>query len=424
MNTAFQFAILILLLLLSAFFSSSETALTTVNRIRMEALAQEGNRRAETVLRITDNRSKMLSTILIGNNIVNISATALSTSLAIRLFGNAAVSAATGILTVLVIIFGEIAPKNLAAVNAERLSLSFGGVILMTMRLLTPVIFVVEKMARGVVRLFGVDPDAKPSMTETELRALVNASEEDGVIERDEKDMINNVVDLQDTVAREIMIPRIDMTEVPVTASYDELIDVFRRHHFTRMPVFEDKAENVVGVVNVKDLLLTDRDHFDIRRVLLKPYFTYETKNISDLLDEMRLNSLNLVIVLDEYGNASGMITMEDVLEEIVGDIHDEYSDRDAEEITVIQEGREYSCLGSADIDDVNKATGLEMESEDYDTIGGYVIEHSDDKLPKVGECIVLEDGTRLIVEAVRKNRIMRVHIFLADPAQQETADA
>ncbi len=413
-------AVIVVLTFLSSFFSSAETALTAVNRIRIKGLADQGVHRAADVLSVTGNRPKMLNTVLVGNNLVNISLTAYTTAAAIRLFGNAAVGAATGILTVIIIIFGEITPKTAAAVESEKISLRCAPVIKALMVIFTPIIFISEGISRLLLRVLGIDPESRTAMTETELRAVVDASEVDGVIETDERDMINNVVDLQDTYAKEIMIPRIDMTAVPVTADFDELIDIFRSHRFTRMPVYEERMENIIGILNIKDLLVTGKDEFDLRETMSQPYFTYEMKNISDLLDEMQQNSLSIVIVLDEYGNASGMITLEDVLEEIVGDISDEYKGRDIEEITEISEGREYSCLGSTDIDDVNKTLGLNLTSDDYDTIGGFVIEHSDDELPKVGEYVDLEDGTKLVVEAVRKNRIMRVHIYLPGREPEE----
>ncbi len=415
MKYALDFVILAVLIALSAFFSSAETALTMVRKTSIRARAAEGNKRAETTMKILDQRSKMLTAILVGNNVVNLSASSLSTAFAMRLFGNAAIGVATGILTVVIILFGEITPKNAASVRAEELSLRDAPVIHAIMVVLTPVIFVLDHVSRGIEQVMGIDPDAKPSMTETELRALVDVSEEDGVIENDEKKMINNVVDLSDTLAREIMIPRIDMTSVPVESTFDELIETFRVHRFTRVPVYEGTTDHVVGILNMKDLLITSREGFSLEKIMREPYYTYEAKNISDLLDEMRLNSLSIVIVLDEYGAASGMITMEDVLEEIVGDMHDEYKGRDIEEITVIEPGREYSCLGSVDIDDLNKAIGTKLESEDYDTVGGYIIEHSEDRLPKVGEYIVTKDGAKMIVEAVKKNRILRVHIYLPE---------
>lgn len=418
-KTAVQLIILVILIALSAFFSSSETAFTTVSRIRLQSLAEDGNKRAGLALSIIDNRAKMLSTILIGNNIANIAASALTTAITISLLGDLAVGIATGILTVLILIFGEITPKTAAAVNAEQISLKTAPVIRFLMLVLTPVIFVVDLLAGGIMRLFGIDPDARRSMTEMELRTLVDVSKEDGVIENDEREMINNVVDLSDTYAREIMIPRIDVTAVPLSASFTDVVEVFRRHRFTRLPVYEDRQENIVGILNVKDLLLIPEKDFTVKKAMRPPCFTYEMKNISDLLDEMRLNSLSIVIVLDEYGDASGLISMEDVLEEIVGDIQDEYKGRDEKELTILTAGREYSCLGSMAIDDLNKATGLKLTSDDYDSVGGYVIEHSEDNLPKVGEFVISDEGARLVVEAVRRNRIMRVRIYMPETAEE-----
>ena len=283
-----QLASLMILLYLSGFFSGAETALTTVNLIRIRGLADEGNRRAKTILYITDRRAKMLSTILIGNNIVNIAATSLTTVLAISLFGSSSVGIVSGVLTLLVLIFGEITPKNMASANAERIALRDAGVILVLMTVLTPVIFVVDNISRMLLLLRGVDPDARPVMTETELRTLVNVSEEDGVIESDESHMISNVVDLVGTRAEEIMIPRIDMHEVPYDISYDGLIDYFREHRYTRLPVYKDRNDNIIGIIDVKSMLLVDQENFKLTDHIKEPYYTYEKKNISDLLDEMR----------------------------------------------------------------------------------------------------------------------------------------
>ena len=411
---------LLILVALSAFFSASETAYSSLNQIRLKSRADAGDKQAARVLMLSEHFDSLLSTILIGNNIVNISATALTTVVAINLFGNAYVGAATAVLTLLILIFGEITPKNMAAVNAEKISLEDAGIIRALMIIFRPVIFIIDKISRGILILRGVNPDARPSMTENELRTLVDVSQQEGVIEKDESEMINNVVDFGDTIAEEIMIPRIDVTAVPDDISYDGLIDVFREHRFTRLPVYRNKVDNVVGIINMKDLLVSERTSFSMENVMKEPYFTYEKKGISDLLDEMRLNSLSIVVVLNEYGAASGIITMEDILEEIVGDIHDEYKSRDAEEITEIAAGKEYSCLGSVSLDDLNDRTGLNLNSEEYDSIGGYVIEHSEDELPKVGEYVVTEEGAKLIVEAVRRNRIMRVHVYLPPAPEEE----
>ena len=421
MNDMADIGILILLLILSAFFSSAETALTAVNQIRIQALAEEGEKRAGKVLAVLKERQKMLSAILIGNNIVNLSASALATTLAMRVWGEPSVALATGILTILVLIFGEITPKTMAAVKAERFALRYSGAVYALMTLLTPVIVLVNAVSGVILRIMGIDPNERPAMTEEELRTLVSVSEKDGVIENEERQMINNVVDLDDTYAREIMIPRVDMIMVPVESTYEELIDIFRRNRYTRLPVYEDQIDNIVGILNMKDLLVTDPESFELRRVMRQPYFAYETKNISDLLDEMRRGSVSLVIVLDEYGATSGLITLEDVLEEIVGDIRDEYRGRDEEEIIEVVPGRKYSVLGSAALDDVNEATGLSLSSENYDSLGGYIIEHSEDNIPKAGEFVEEQDGTRLVVSLVRRNRIQRVMILMPEKDEADS---
>ncbi len=415
-----QAVILVILLMLSSFFSSAETALTTVNLIRIGVLAEEGNKKAKTVLAVTENRPKMLSTILIGNNIVNIAATSLTTVLTIRVFGSDAIGITSGLLTLFVLVFGEVTPKNIAAARAEELSLRYAGIIRFLMIILTPAIFLVNGCSRLILKLFRIDPNARQTITESELRTLVDVSEKEGVIESDESQMINNVIDLSDTRAEEIMIPRVDMTVVPIDISYQGLIEIFRRERYTRMPVYSERTDNIVGIINLKDLFLIDPESFSMERLMVKPVFTFATKNISDLLDEMREKSLSLVIVLDEYGAAIGLITMEDILEEIVGDIRDEYEGRDATEITELVPGKEFTCLGSADLDDVNEATGLALVPENFHTIGGYLIEHSEDNLPKVGEYVVTPEGAKLIVEAVHRNRIQRVHIYLPPKSEEE----
>lgn len=410
---ALQLGVLILLLLLSAFFSSAETALTTVNKIRIMSLAEQGSRRAQTVLKIRENSGKMLSAILIGNNIVNLSASSLTTTLSAKLFGSAAVGIATGILTLLVLIFGEITPKTLATLHAEKIALMYASVIYFLMKLLTPVIFIINHLSMIFLRLLRVDPNAKENqMTEHELRTIVDVSHEDGVIESDERQMIYNVVDFGDSSAKDIMVPRVDMVCVDIDSSYDEILQVFREERFTRIPVYEGNNDNVVGVINIKDLLLSHpSENFQIRSIMREPYFTYEYKKTSELMVEMRQDSINFTIVLDEYGATIGMITLEDLLEEIVGEIRDEYDNDEEDPIKEIQEN-EYQVPGSTKLDDLNDALNLNLESEDYDSIGGYIIEHLD-HLPKAGEFVVTEQGLRLVVDAVTKKRIDTVHIYL-----------
>ena len=412
---------LVLLLVGSAFFSSAETALTTVNRIQIQLLAEEDNKKAKRVEMILDQSSKMLSAILIGNNIVNISASALATTLTISVFGNAYVGLATGILTLLVLVLGEITPKSLASIFSLQLSLAYSGFIWMLMRILTPVIFVVEAIRTGILKLMGVDPNAKGNrITEDELKTLVDVGLEEGAIENDEFEMITNVFSLDDSLAKDIMIPRIDMSFLHVDATYDEVIELYRETSYTRFPIYSETRDTIIGTINVKDLLLYPKDEpFHIRKLLREPHFTFEHKEVGTLLMEMQEGGISLVIVLDEYGATSGMITMEDILEEIVGEIRDEYDKDETDAIIEMKPGREYLIDGSTNLTDVNDTLKIDLESEEYDSIGGYIIEKLD-RLPKSGETIQLDNGIKMITELVKRNRVEKVHVFLPKKDSEE----
>ncbi len=415
-----QIIILVVLILLSGFFSSAETALTTCNKIKMRTLADNGNASAKRVLKITDNSGKMLSAILVGNNIVNLSASSISTSLVIGLWGNKAVGIATGIITLLILIFGEISPKTLATIHADNIALAYSGVISFLMKLLTPVIFLVNKMALGVLFILRVDPNKEQNtMTEDELRTIVDVSHEEGVIETEEREMINNVFDFGDAQAKEVMVPRIDMTFADIDSTYDELLDIFREDHFTRLPVYEGSTDNVIGIINMKDLLLCEnREHFAVRDILRKPYYTYEHKNTAELLIEMRQSCNNIAIVLDEYGATAGLITLEDLLEEIVGEIRDEYDDDEEDPLQKIND-YEYMVQGSMNLEDLSEALDLDLTSEDYDSIGGYMIGLLD-HLPTVGESVVTPDQVFLRVEDMEKNRINKIFVRIPEKQDEE----
>ncbi len=387
----------------------------------MRTLSEAGDKRADSVLRVTDNSGKMLSAILIGNNVVNLSASSIATSFAIKHLGSVGAGIATGVMTLLVLLFGEITPKTRATLNADQMALSFAAVIELLMKLFTPFIFIINKLSLGILFLLRVDPNAKSNrMTEEELRTIVDVSQESGVIEHEERDMIHNLFDFGDSEAKEIMVPRIDMTFVSVDASFEEIISVFREDKFTRLPVYEDSTDNIIGILNMKDLLLCeDIEHFSIRDILRKPYFTYEHKNTADLFIEMRKNSISLAIVLDEYGATAGLITLEDLLEEIVGEIRDEYDTDEVDAITKLSD-REYMVLGSTSLDDVSDALGVEFTSENYDTISGFCLDHLD-HLPEKNEIILTENGVLLKIDKIDKNRIERVYIKLpASPKPEE----
>ncbi len=414
-STIIQLSALIILLFLSAFFSSAETALTTVNRIRILNLAYGGDKRAKTVLKILDSQEKMLSCILIGNNIVNISASSLATTISIELFGVHSVGIATGLLTLFVLIFGEISPKNAANVASEKLSLRYAGIIDFLMKVLTPVIFLVNHLAGAVMRLLHIPTHGGDStITEDEIRTMVNESHKDGETTSEERKMINNVYDFGDQCARDICVPRADMVQVCIDDNYDTVAQIYRRLHFTRLPVYEKERDHIVGILNIKDFcFVEDRDHFTPKDLMYAPYYTFETKKVSELMVEMRDNSAALTIVLDEYGSAVGMITFEDMIEEVVGEIRDEYDAYEKDLIRRVSD-RQYLVSGSVKLDDLNDATGLNLKSEDYDSIGGYLIEHLG-HLAVRGDRITTNDSLVLIADKVNGNRILKVRILLPD---------
>jgi len=421
---AIQFGVLIVLLLLSAFFSSAETSMTSVNKIKILSLAEQGNKKARTLLKILEDSGRMLSTVLIGNNIVNLTASALATSLSIRIWGSTAVGLATGVLTLLILIFGEISPKTLATIHSEKLALNYAGTIIFLMRILTPVIFLINNLSLLFLRLMRVDPSAKMNtMTEHELRTILDVSHEDGVIESEERQMIYNVFDFGDSLAKDIMVPRVDMVFVNVNSTYQEVITIFKEEKFTRLPVYEGTTDNVIGVIIIKDLIFYDVSReFNIRDIMREPHFTYEYKKTSELMLEMRQDFINFTIVLDEYGATAGLVTLEDLLEEIVGEIRDEY-DKDEEDLIRQINDREFIVEGSMKLDDLNDALNLDLESEDYDSIGGYIIERLD-HLPGTGESVVSDNEIKLVVDAVEKNRIDKVHIYLPENFQETIAES
>ncbi len=418
-STGIQIFTVIVLLCLSAFFSSAETALTTVNKMRVRTLAEAGHKQALTLTKVIEEPGKMLSTILVGNNIVNLSASSLMTTLTMQMFGSKAVGIATGVLTLLILVFGEITPKTLSTIYSEQIALRYAKIIYTLMIIFTPVIFFVNQLSLGVLLLLRIDPNKKRDpITEDELRTIVEVSHEEGVIESEEKKMINNVFDFGDSLAKDIMVPRIDMVMVEANATYDEVIAVFREERFTRVPVYEDSTDNVIGIINMKDLILLDKgEDFSVRDFLREPLYTYEFKKTAELMVEMRKTFNNIVIVLDEYGATAGLITLEDMLEEIVGEIRDEYDQDEEDEVQEVAPG-EYIVEGSMKLDDLNDMLGLKLESEDYDSIGGLVIGRLD-HLPEDGESVIYEN-LRLVVEHLEKNRVEKIHLYILTEEELE----
>ncbi len=411
-NTIIQIVMLVILLIGSGFFSASETALMSLSRIRVRHMQEEGVKGAKLVGKLTEDSGKLLSSILVGNNVVNIAATSISTSLFISILGTQGVAVATALMTILVLIFGEITPKTIAANNSEKIAILVSKPIKVIILILTPVVWVFNIITNIIFKLFGIkSKSGQPYITEEELRTMVNVSQEEGVLEIEERQIINNVFQFGDMQAKEAMVQRLDMVCIDADDGYKEIISLFKEEQFSRMPVYEESADDIIGIVNIKDIIFLEEDeiaNFDIRNYVREAFFTYEFKKITELLEEMKKDKSQMAIVVDEYGGTAGLITIEDLVEEIVGEIEDEY-DEDESDIEVIKED-EYIIDGSKKISEVNELIGTNLESEEFDSIGGFIIGHLK-RLPEEHEVIEV-DGVKLCIESLDKNRIKKIRVF------------
>jgi putative hemolysin len=406
-----QLIVLVALLALSSFFSASETALMSLSKIRIRNMVEENILGSKKVQKLVENPSTMLSAILVGNNVVNIGASSLATSLAIKNFGSTGVGLATGIMTLLVLIFSEITPKSLAAQNSEKIALKVAPFISVVVVILKPFNVILNYLTNRIIKVLGGEADARaPFITEAELKTMINVSHEEGMLESEEKVMIHNVFEFRESRVTEVMTPRTYMVAVNLDSPYEKIVEVFKTQQYSRIPVYDDGIDNVVGILYLKDLIFFDasKETFEITKYIREPYFTFEFKLITELFSEMRDKSIQVAIVIDEYGGTAGMITLEDLVEEIVGDIRDE-SDELFNEIEVVKED-DYLVRGSAEIDLVNEMLGVKIESEDFDTIGGFVTGLFG-RLPEAGEQIEF-NNMKFIVEHVQRYRIEKLRIF------------
>ncbi|MGI6732357.1 MAG: HlyC/CorC family transporter [Anaerovoracaceae bacterium] len=411
-DSLWKILVLILCLVLSATFSASETALMSLSKIRLKQMLENKEKGAERVNKLLSNPSKLLSTILIGNNAVNIGASALATSISIDIFGNHGVGIATGVMTLLVLIFSEITPKSLAAQNADKVSVRLSSLVRLVTIFLGPVSFVLTKLTNFLVRIFGGEVDEnQPFITQEELKTIVDVSHKEGVLEGEEKEMINNVFEFGDSLVNEVMTPRTEMIAIDVDMSYEEIRDIFNKEQYSRIPVYEKTIDNIIGILYLKDLIFSQSEEdtpFDLRKYIRQPSFTYEFKPTKDLFRKMRADRVHMAIVLDEYGGTEGLVTIEDLIEEIVGDIEDEY-DKEIKGMEIIKEG-EFLVNGNVAIEEINHLIGTHLESEDYDTIAGFVIGIID-RIPEPGEAIEYEN-IKFIIESFDKNKIEKIRIF------------
>ena len=422
-DTLIRIIVLICLLILSAFFSSAETALTAVSPIRIRNLLDQNpsDKRAAAVMRIIDDPSPMLGTILVANNAVNLSASAITASLAYR-FGGKHLALATGIITLLILVFGEITPKTIATIRTEKMALAYARPLIILMKILTPIVFLINAISNGLLKLLGVSREDAGKLTQGDIQTIVDVGHEEGIIHSDEKDIITNVFELKDSAVKEVMVPRVHVSILDADISFEELLKIFREDKYTRYPVYEDTPDHIIGTINMKDLLLYhngDTSSFSVRNILREAHFVFEHKKIRELLAEMMEASVSIAVVVDEYGDWTGIITLEDVLEEIVGEIHDEY-DEPSDDLIYQVAPNEYIAEGAISLDDFSDRLDTEIESEDYDSLGGYILEQLD-RIPDVGDAVTTESGIRLVVDSVDNNRIELVHVWLPEQVTDDT---
>ncbi|WP_331275572.1 CNNM domain-containing protein [Peptostreptococcus equinus] len=413
-STWIEIAVLVLLLVSSAFFSASETALLSVNKVKIRHLKEEGVKGANVAESIIDKPKKMLSTILVGNNVANIAATSISTSLMMRLFGQQGIALATAIMTVLILVFCEVTPKTLGANNKEMVSLSVSKIMKVLIFILAPIVFIINLITTIIFKIFRIEDDDPNSLiTEEDLKVMVNVSHEEGVLEHEERKIINNVFEFGDMKAEDAMVQRKDMITLALDSTYEEVLECYKEEKMSRVPIYNDGVDDIVGVLNLKDIVFLsdyEEENFSVEKYMRPPYYTYEFKKISQLLEDMKLAKTQIAIVLDEYGGTSGLLTVEDLIEVLVGDIEDEY-DEETDEIVKVNES-EYLIEGSAKLSDVNDILSIPLESDEFDSLGGYIIGFID-RLPDVGEEFELNESVTCRIVSIDKNRIEMVRAFV-----------
>jgi putative hemolysin len=414
---------LIILLILSSLFSCSETAFLSVSKIKIRTLAEEGNKKAKLVESLLDDQDRLLSAILVGNNLVNIGASSLTTATIMAIFGDGAqtVAIATGVVTLCILIFGEITPKSLATQNADKLVFALAPFIRFVCVITKPVVFVLNIITGFIIKLLGGNQEHGPSLTEEELKTIVTVGHEEGVLEKEEKEMIHNVFEFGETEIKEIMTPRIHVESLPDDCTYDELMNVYHDAQYSRYPIHDESFDEIIGVLNMKDLLFIDidKEYFDVKKYMRETFVVYEFNQVNDVFASMRKEHATLAIVLDEYGVMSGIVTFEDIVEEIVGEIDDEYDDA-SDDIVKIND-HEYLVDGSLNLNEVNDEIDTHFESEDFESIGGLVLGEFSG-VPKIKDKIEFP-GVTIIIEKMHKNRIELLRLIIHEMKEEEEGE-
>ncbi|WLR51687.1 hemolysin family protein [Bacillus tianshenii] len=401
--------LLMSLILLSAFFSSAETAFSSVNKIRLKHFADEGKRGGKKALYIAENFDNALSTILIGNNIVNIAAASISAKLATDLFGaSKGLLVSTFVMTVLVLIFGEILPKSLAKENSESYSLVISGVLFFLIKILTPINFFFLKLKMLVSKYFS-KKEGMPSVTEEEIKVMLEISEEEGVIDKNERELLHRSMDFDDILTGEALTPRIDITAIEVNQSIEEIKQIFFEERYSRIPVYEEHIDNIIGVLSEKEFFthLLKYNEANVRELIREPLFVVESTKISTLLPTLQKNKVHMAIVLDEFGGTAGLITLEDVLEEIVGEIWDE-QDEKISSMTRINENV-YKFDSQYQIDDFADLMDISLPDSSYHTLGGWVIENLE-AIPTQGDSFEYEN-LKVVIDEVENRRVRKIKV-------------
>lgn len=414
---------LVVLLILSSLFSCSETAFLSVSKIKIRTLAEEGNKKAKLVESLLDDQDRLLSAVLVGNNLVNIGASSLTTATIMAIFGDGAqtVAIATGIVTLCILVFGEITPKSFATQNADKLVFALAPFIRFVCVITKPVVFVLNIITGFIIKVLGGNQEHGPSLTEEELKTIVTVGHEEGVLEKEEKEMIHNVFEFGETEIKEIMTPRIHVESLPDDCTYDELMNVYHDAQYSRYPIHDESFDEIIGVLNMKDLLFIDidKEHFDIKKYMRETFVVYEFNQVNDVFASMRKEHATLAIVLDEYGVMSGIVTFEDIVEEIVGEIDDEYDDT-SDDIVKIND-HEYLVDGSLNLNEVNDEIDTHFESEDFESIGGLVLGEFSG-VPKIKDKIEFP-GVTIIIEKMHKNRIELLRLIIHEMKEEEEGE-
>ena len=426
-DSSILYMIIVVLIALSALFSSAETAFLSTNRIRMRNLHEDGEKRAGLVLNMLEKQNKLISSLLVGNNIVNISASAIATKLATDIFNDAGVGIATGVMTLLVLVFGEVIPKNLAAAHAETWAMAIAPFIRAVSVVLTPVVFLLTKLSDFIVRFSKKDDDDVPTITEDEFRILVDVGQEEGVFDEAESEMINSIMEFDEIVVKEIMVPRIDIVGLDGDDTINDALRLIVDGGHSRIPVYEGSIDNIIGILYAKDIFAHIKEDFEqltVKALIRDAYYIPETKKVDDLLDELRVKKVHMAIILDEYGGTSGLVTIEDLLEEIIGDIQDEYDVE--EDLIVMHSDTVLIADARTPIHDVEEAFDVELDEEilddsEADTIGGIAFEHLGE-IPEVGDEVTV-DRFQIRVVDVQGRRIAKVEVSLLPADEQGDGD-